>query len=148
MTAKDIDFERCHVRMSKRHRLLTHNKAKCDRCAGTGAGAVWAQESLQQMCRVFDMLPKGSAPHLPDGLTSLSEWRTNPHSLWQHVQARRKTLSSLYFKAIKTIFVTLVSTQVGKKIKGDICPYHWHITLIYIKNSVLNLYLSKLFNLL
>lgn len=129
--------------MSKKHRLLTHNKATCDRCAGTGAGAVWAQESLQQMCRVFYTLPKGSAPDLPDGLTSLSEWRTIPHSLWQHVQARRKTLSSLCFKAIKTIFRHFGFSPSGKtkankknnkknltvyKIKGDISPYHWHMT--------------------
>lgn len=69
---------------------------------GTGVGAVWAQECFQQMCRFFCMPPKGSAPELPDGLTSLSEWITNPHSLWRHVRARRKTLSSLCFKAEET----------------------------------------------
>lgn len=30
--------------------ILTHNKAECGMCGGTGVGAVWAQESFQQMC--------------------------------------------------------------------------------------------------
>lgn len=63
---------------------------------------MWAQESFQQMCRFFCMPPKGSAPDPPDGLTSLSEWRTNLHSPWRHVRAHRKTSSSLCFKTEET----------------------------------------------
>lgn len=88
-------------------------------CGGTGVGAVWAQESFQQMCRFFCMLPKGSAPDLPDGLTSLSEWRTNPHSLWRHVRARRKTISSLCYKAEETILGKIwVQPKCGMKKNG------------------------------
>lgn len=99
--------------MSKEYILLTHNKAKYDRCGGTGVGAAWAQESFQRMCRFFCMPPKGSAPDPPDGLTSLSEWRTILHSPWRHVRAHRKTPSSLCFKNRRDTFVgNLGSTKL------------------------------------
>lgn len=73
---------------------LTHNKAERGMCGGTGVGSVWAQESFQQMSWAFCTPPRGSAPALPDGLTSLSELRTSLYSPWQHVQAHKTTPSS------------------------------------------------------
>lgn len=83
-------------------------------CWGTGVGAVWAQEGLRQMCWSFCTPPTGSAPALPAGSTSLSEWRVSLRSPWQHVQAEKRTASFLcgetttYFPTFTAYFNVLL----------------------------------------
>lgn len=57
----------------EKSQALTHNKAECDMCGGTGVGSVWAQESSWQWCWSFCTPPRGSARAPLDGSTSLSE---------------------------------------------------------------------------